>query len=260
MSIASQKFFIKNRHDKKIAVVIEKPEKPRGLAFVMHGLGGIKSAPHIEIFARVFLDNNYIVVRFDATHTYGESEGDFADATVTNYYEDLEDVINWTKTQTWYREPFILCGHSLGGICSGLYAEKFPQHVKALAPISTIVSGQLSYEAHSPEELAEWERTGWQIRESHSQPGLIKRLKWSHMADRLKYDLLESVNNLTMPVLLIVGEQDDLCPPAHQEILFNALPGAKELHIIKGAPHTFCDEKYLKEIYRIMDNWLKSFN
>lgn len=258
-----EKLFIKNRHDQKIVVVVEKPEQPAGLAFVMHGLGGIKSAPHIETFARVLLDNNYIVIRFDATHTYGESEGDYADATVTNYYEDLEDVINWTKAQIWYREPFILCGHSLGGICSGLYAEKFPKQVKALAPISTVVSGRLSYEAHKeyyPEELAEWEKTGWEIKESHSQPGIIKRLKWSHMADRLRYNLLEKIDNLIMPTLLIVGERDDLCPPAHQEILFKALPGTKELHVIKGAPHTFCEEKQLEEIYTIMDRWLKSLN
>ena len=33
--------------------------------------------------------------------------------------------------------------------------------------------------------------TGWMIRESKSKPGQIKKLKWSHMEDRLKYNLLE---------------------------------------------------------------------
>lgn len=62
-----------------------------------------------------------------------------------------------------------------------------------------------------------------------------------------------------MPVLLIVGDLDDVCPVIHQEILFNALPkDKKELHIIKNTPHTFCDESHLEEVYSIMDKWLKS--
>lgn len=70
-----EKIFINNRQDKKIAVLLDKPAMPRGLAFITHGLGGIKSAPHLQTLAQVLLANNYIAVRFDATHTYGESEG-----------------------------------------------------------------------------------------------------------------------------------------------------------------------------------------
>jgi len=257
-----EKLFIKNRHDKKIAVIVEEPAKPIGLAFVMHGFGGIKSAPHIEIFAKALFDNNYTVVRFDVTHTYGESEGNYEDATTTNYYEDLEDVINWSKSQEWYQEPFILCGHSTGGTCTALYAEKYSEKIKALAPISVMVSGKLYLRDCNQEEIAEAERTGWQIHESASQPGLIKKLKWrSYVEDLLKYDLLPEINKLIIPVLLIVGELDNVCPLAHQEILFKALSSEKkELHIIKNAPHTFKEPEHLEEIYRIMDKWLKSIN
>ena len=59
----------------------------------MHGLGGFKEQKHIQTFADAFLENNFTVVLFDTTHTYGESEGKYEDATTTNYYEDLEDVI-----------------------------------------------------------------------------------------------------------------------------------------------------------------------
>ena len=63
-----QKLFIKNRHDRKICVLVEKPEKPIGLAFVMHGLGGFKEQPHVRAFIQSFLDNNYTVVSFDTTN------------------------------------------------------------------------------------------------------------------------------------------------------------------------------------------------
>jgi len=252
-----EKIFIKNRHNQNVSVLIEKADNQKGLAFVMHGLGGFKEQPHIENFAKAFRDNNYTVIRFDTTNTFGESDGNYSDATVTNYYEDLEDVISWSQTQAFYQEPFILCGHSLGAICSALYAENYPEKVRALAPISTVVSGQLSIEAHTREEMSDWEKTGWRTTIGYSS-GITKRLKWAHMADRLKYDLLPKVNFLTMPVLLLVGEVDTSTPLSHQKILFDKLPGKRELQVIKNAPHTFRDEEHLREIYQIMDKWIKS--
>lgn len=254
-----QKVFIKNRKDQKVVVIIEQAESPKGLAFVMHGLGGFKEQPHLETIAQAFKENYYTVVRFDTTNTIGESDGDFENATVTNYYEDLEDVIKWSGTQKWYIEPFILIGHSLGGISTAYFAENYSEKIKALAPISTVVSGALSVEAHkffNPEEMKIWEETGWLEGKSQSKSGIVKRLKWSHIADRLKYDLLPKVNKLTMPVLLIVGENDTRTPLDHQKILHNALLGPKELHIIKGSPHTFREQEHLNELKNIFNQWI----
>ena len=172
-----EKTFIKNHKEQKISVLIEKPENPRGLVFIMHGLGGFKEQPHIQAFADAFKENSFTVVLFDARDTIGESEGKMEDATISSYYKDLEDVIEWSKFQSWYKDPFWLAGHSLGGICIALYAENYPEKIKALAPISTLVSGKLNWETHDPKELEEWKRTGWQESESRSKPGVIKRLK-----------------------------------------------------------------------------------
>jgi len=142
-----KKLFIKNRKGLKISVLMEENPDAKGLVFVMHGLGRFKEQDHIQTFANAFKENNYTVIRFDTTNAFGESEGKYEDATITSYYEDLEDVINWAKDEKWYQEPFVLCDHSLGGICTGLYAGKHPDDARALAPISTVVSGELSVEA-----------------------------------------------------------------------------------------------------------------
>lgn len=249
-----QKLLFQNRKGEKIAVIIEEVPNQKGLAFVMHGLGGFKEQPHIETFANAFKEKGYTAIRFDATNTFGESDGNYEKATITNYYEDLEDVLEWAKSQKWYQEPYVLSGHSLGGICTALYAEKYPEKVKALAPISTVVSGKLSSEKENTEQ---WQKTGWLIKESTSKPGVIKRLPWSHMEDRLKYDLLPNAVKLTMPVLMIVGENDTSTFPKHQQILFDKLPGKKELHIIKGAEHTFREQAHLDEIKEIFLKWIE---
>lgn len=254
-----EKLNIKNRKGQKIVVLIEKNENPKGLAFVMHGLSGFKEQTHVATFAQAFKNKGFTVVRFDTTNAYGESDGKYEDATTTNYYEDLEDVIVWTKTQNWYQEPFWLAGHSLGGISIILYAEKNPEEIKALVPISTVVSGKLSVEARGAQEIKNWRETGFEEEESVSIPGLVKKTPWSHMEDRLKYDVLPNVNKLTMPVLLIVGEKDESTPPAHQQILFDNLQGPKEIHIINGAPHTFRNLKELREVQKIIEKWIDKY-
>lgn len=253
------KTFIQNRDDKKLCVVVEEASTPNKLAFVMHGLGGKKEQPHIRAMTEAFLESGYTVVTFDTAHTFGESEGEYEDATITNYYADLEDVITWASKQSWYVEPFVLCGHSLGGISTALFAQKHPDKVLALAPISTVVSGKLSLEtyntAEKQKELEDWERNGIRTIMSHDGK-LEKSLKWSHMEDRLRYDLLPDINKLTMPVLLVVGSKDDSTPEAHQRILYEALPSEREMHVIEGALHSFYEPSEQAELKQICKTWI----
>lgn len=251
----------KNRKGLEIVVLVNESKNPKGTAVVMHGLGGFKEQPHIETFAKAFEKSGYTVVTFDTTNTIGESGGKFENATMTSYYQDLEDVVAWSEKQPWFTKPLILTGHSLGGFSVAFYAENYPSKVFAVAPVSPVVSGEMSVKAHTtyePEEFKKWEETGWQIKESNSKPGVIKKLPWSHIADRLKYSLLEKVSNLTMPVLLIVGENDTSTPPQHVQVLYNSLPTKdKEIHIIRGSPHTFKDRIHLDEIERIFLHWIQ---
>ena len=255
-----EKIFIKNRKDQSVAVLVDKAKDQKGLVFVMHGLGGFKEQDHIKTFADAFTERSFTAIRFDTTNTLGESDGKYEDATLTNYYEDLEDVIEWAKTQDWYQEPFYLIGHSLGGFSAALYAERHPGEVKGLAPISPVVSGKLSEDAHKEFDLEnynKWKETGWLIQPSNSRPGVIKKLKWSHMIDRLQYDLIPAAQLLTMPVLFIVGDKDTSTPSKHIEVLFKAIPEGSKIHyLISGAPHTFRKPEHLQEIKSIIQSWI----
>jgi alpha-beta hydrolase superfamily lysophospholipase len=253
-----EKKYIRNRKGQGVVVLVEKSEDQKGLAFIMHGLGGFKEQPHIKAMAEAFQELQYTVVRFDTANTAGESEGRYEDATVTGYLHDLEDVIAWAAKKSWYEEPFCLAGHSLGSFCVGLFAQRHQEKVKALIPCATVVSGRLTNELYSLKELKEWEQTGWQIRKSTTRPGVVKRLPWSHIVDRLQYDLLEGADMLTMPVLLIVGEEDTRTPPTHQALLYNALPGRKLMHIVKGARHGFYEPEQREELKNTCSQWIKT--
>ncbi len=57
---------------------------------------------------------------------------------------------------------------------------------------------------------------------------------------------------------MIVGEKDPVTPFDHQKLLFDKLPGRKELHIIKNAFHSFRNNDELIEIKNIFLNWIKT--
>ncbi len=256
-----QKFEIKNRKGLKIVGELHTPENPTGLAFTMHGLGGFKEQPGIMALVDTLLAKEYVIVNFDATNSFGESEGAYEHATMQLHYEDLVDVIEWAKTQSWYQEPFAIAGHSLGGYAVAQYAEDHAKEVKAVFPFALVVSGQLSYEATEkfyPDKLKSWKESGWKEEQSNSKPGIIKRLPWSHMEERLLHDLRPSASKLTMPVLFVVGENDTSCPSDSQKILYDLVPGKKELHIVPNAPHTFKTPEHIEILKNIFSTWLST--
>ncbi len=256
-----EKFSIKNRKNLEIIGKILKPNNPIGLSFVMHGLGGYKEELHIELMADTLLENNYIVVNFDATNSKGESEGKYEEATMQMHYEDLVDVINWAKTQIWYKEPFILAGHSMGGYAVARYAQEFSGEVKGVFPFGSVFSGKDSYETYKKlrtEELNNWEKTGWTYRTSKSKPEFEMKLPWSHMQERLTHNLKPAAHKITMPILLVAGENDTSCPPSDQKNFFDLLPEntRKEFHIVKDVGHVFREPEQLNELKEIFNSWL----
>lgn len=226
----------------------------------MHRLGGFKEEPHILAITEAYKNNGYTVVTFDTANTIGESEGDYEYATITNYLEDLEDVIAWSKEQDWYSEPLHLCGHSLGAICATEYAIHNPDEVAALIPISSVISGELSVQSpFYAEEAPKWKAQGWREWKSDAKPGIVKRLPWSHMEDRMNYNLLDGAELLTMPVLVMVGSEDPITPPDHQKMLFEALDTDKEYYEIEGAGHTFPAQEHLDDLQQTIDEWLQKY-
>jgi putative redox protein len=252
-----EKFKIKNRKSLEIVGILSIPENPKGLAFTLHGLGAFKEHSNTLVMAETFFSESYTVVNFDTTNSIGESEGKYEDATAQNHYEDLVDVITWAKKQTWYQEPFLLSGESLGGYASIRYAEESPLEVKGVFTLAPFIAGELSLknkEISHPEHIKAWKETGWFEEKGTSKPGVIKRLPWSHMEEKLKHDIRPDASKLIMPVCLVVGENDH---PETQKILYELIPNKKELNIIADASHVLRTPEHLDELKNILKKWLE---
>lgn len=247
------KYFIKNRLGNKICIDVDFGKDDKELIFIMHGLGSNKDKPLFKTLKTLFKKNGFTTVLFDTTNTIGgESEGSFENATLSNYFSDLEDVISWSCDKEWYKEKFFLAGHSLGGVSINLFAQKNSSRVKSIISISSVISGELSMKAYGTKVMDEWKSLGYQLRDGYKLP-------WSHMEDRCKYDLLKEIKNIKMPILLIVGDEDIPTPPTHQKIFFDKLETEKEIHIICGCGHSFREKRHLDRVSEIVNNWIYKF-
>src|SRR5438045_2006358 len=114
--------FITNPRGQRIAVYPKISVPSKGVVFLMHGLGYTHEELGVGAVTNCFKQAGYTTILFDSRCSFGASDGSFEDVTITSSYEDLCTVISWAKNQPWYKEPFFLSGHSVGGFCSLLFA------------------------------------------------------------------------------------------------------------------------------------------
>jgi uncharacterized protein len=249
-----------NQREGKIAVTVDLPKmakNPRGLVFIAHGLGGTTNQPHIQAYAQFLSENGFTTVRWDARSSVGASQGKMENATLSNYLDDFKTVSSWATGESWYQEPFLVCGHSLGAACSLLLTLENQHKVMGLILTSAFVSGHDFERSLDKQELVNWRATDYREWQSSSLPGITKRLKWDFMEDAYAYNLLDDAHKIKQPALIIVGSEDKVTPPSLQKRLLKKLASKqKELRVISGAEHTFTDSDHLNQIDQIISEWL----
>jgi pimeloyl-ACP methyl ester carboxylesterase len=241
-------------------VLVEIPENPKGLVFIVHGFMSAAKRASPTAMAETFLTHNSIAVRFDTTHSFGESDGSPELATITSFIHDLEDVVAWAKNQPWFQTPYLLSGNSLGGITVLEHAHTYKNDVKGVAALAPVISGMFSEEAalrRVPSKLPQWRETGFETRQIAGPPATTVIIPWSHMEDRYNYDVLAYAPEMRTPLFLYVGSIDESCPADQQQVLFDAWgTDKKELHISENMSHGLHTPEEVSAYKTKLDAWL----
>lgn len=247
-----------NRHGDKMNVWVDGPVSGGApVAFILHGFSGNAKQRHVQAMADAFRRNGYITVSIDATNSLNTSGGDLEKANWTNHHNDLEDVVEWARTQSWFREPFAITGQSMGGGAVLLYAARNPEKVSMVIPTASLISGALyikALEQNDPQHLKNWRDNGYYTIMFNNK---AHKRHWDNTHnDYGRYDMVRDAGKLTMPILLVAGEIDTLTPPWAMKALYDAIPGTKkEFHTIKGAHH--CFEQHEDELCALMAQWIR---
>jgi alpha/beta superfamily hydrolase len=115
----TEPFRMLNRRGQRLIGLIDYPDgaAPVAKLFVAcHGYGGNKEGRYLRVIAATLTAAGMGMVRFDFTNGAGESDGTLGNASVAVYADDLDDVLDFLRTQPRLKESSVsIGGHSYAG-------------------------------------------------------------------------------------------------------------------------------------------------
>lgn len=254
-----KKVKIKNSINKNISAVIHFPKEKTGhLAILCPGFLDSKDYNGLLYLAEILSEHGFTSIRFDPTGTW-ESEGDILNYSMTQYLKDIKSVKEYMLKNGNY-DYILLAGHSRGGRVSLLYATQDLDisMVIGIMPSATSIPRGPDKQRRNDK----WKEEGIQIA-TRDIPGNENERKlfavpYSFLEDSLKYNLLEEVPKLNVPVLLLTGELDTIIYPAEVKQIFDKLNSKKEFIIIPGIGHDY--RHYLDQVKIVNDIIIEHLN
>jgi pimeloyl-ACP methyl ester carboxylesterase len=146
----------------------------------------------------------------------------------------------------------VIAGHSMGGAITLAYALSYPQGIKALILIDTGARlrvrpdflKQMEAGVDAPAKWVEdivkplYGRVAPEAREKIvdgvAKVGVAAQLNDFRCCD--KFDVMDEVERITVPTLVICGSEDDMTPVKYSRYLADKIAGAR-LVIIEGGSH-----------------------
>ena len=252
MALKMEKIQIEINGEEKISTLLFKVaehERAKATIIICHGFRGTKeNSGNLFEFAYRLNELALNVLAFDFRGC-GESDGDFADITLSRNVEDLKRLIDYADQE--FSIPIILLGRSFGGstiIAGGAEDSR----VEALVLWATPVLMQETFEAMIGKSLKELKEKGSvKIKDSDGKfllkDNIIKDFKLHDFNDYFK-KLDEKA------VLIIHGKQDETVDIKNANIIDENCKNSK-LFLIEGADHRFTGKIKIRE--NISLNWLK---
>jgi len=241
-----KKIFITNRKGLKLCIRLNISDKNTKLVFLEHGLGARKEYPHMQVLEDVFSEFGYNVINIDASNSLNESENSNDGITTTGHYEDLVAVINWSKTQNFYKEPFALAGQSLGAISVVNYAGQYPNQVNLL------IACAFPYYKYVEQELNTFAKEiikhGYFDKISKST-GRILHMTSAYVEDMKNIDLTSQIENIVADTYVLIGSKDNEKHLRNSKLLYQMLKCKKEFYLMNGIPHDLANTPHDKELF-----------
>lgn len=194
-------------------------------------------------------DGGYAVLRYDFTGL-GESEGDFAETTVTTNVSDIEAAAHYMERRGF--TPCVLVGHSLGGAATLLAAAALPS-VRAVAAVAAPFTPQHVRKLFAEADV---ERALSEGRVAVRIAGRRFDISAEFFRDLERHCTPERIAELNRPVLIVHGTADTIVEIAEGERIFEAARQPRWFAAIPGADHLFLREAHAAHVSRAIVSFL----
>jgi pimeloyl-ACP methyl ester carboxylesterase len=241
-----------DRHGHGIAAILSTPDRPtKRLAVLCHGFLSGKNSTTNMTLTRLLHEQGVATFRFDF-FGQGDSDGPFEELTTTLAVHQAQAALDLVIARGY--DQIGLVGSSFGGLVAILTAAQ-RHDIVCLALKCPVVdfAEELRLE-FGPIELARWQAT-------NSIPNIMGgqdrvQLKYEFYEDCLKQIAYGPAEQITVPTLIVQGEQDE-CVPLHQcRRLHTGLGGVKRLDLLPDADHQFTRREDFHQMTTSISEWL----
>lgn len=179
----------------------------------------------------------YAVLRFDFTGL-GESEGEFAETTVTTNIGDIEAAARYMIRRGF--GPCGMVGHSLGGAATLLAAGNVPE-ARAVVGVAAPFSPEHIKQLFAEEDIGQALASG---RVKVKLAGRTFEISAQFFRDLEEHCSPDRIASLGRPLLVVHGTQDTIVEIAEGERIFEAARQPRWFAAIPRADHLFVQEKH----------------
>ena len=194
--------------------------------------------------------------RYDAMG-HGESEGDFAETTVSRWVQDLNSAITFVKQQPYVDKKRIgVYGSSLGGMALLLAASQ-RNDITCITPICPVsdFKNTMNRKMMTPQENRLWKERGWKP-EVIEKKGITARINYSFYEDGISHDVYAAAKKISCPGLVVHGTADPVVP-LQQSIELVKHNKRLVLHPVTGADHLFTETAHHDEVVDVASSFFK---
>jgi pimeloyl-ACP methyl ester carboxylesterase len=221
-------------------------------AMLIHGGGG--SSKHWEPLLE-HLPQQFCPLLIDLPG-HGHSSG-----TVPHSVPEATTFLEHLLQQLEVQQPFWCIGHSIGGLIAQYFALRFPSRVEQLVLIATSARIRLHPDFIKSALSGLWDLEMFRPSFGADIPIEIQNLVLNEYP-KLRVDassmdfmgasafnLMQEIPTITLPVLVIGGDDDVIVSPRHTRMLAQALPEATLLTIPHGGHYVQVEQpKYVAQI------------
>ena len=185
----------------------------------------------------------------------------------------IEQYLEWVRGFTTARryKNMVICGHSMGGAISLLYALRYPEEVRGIILMGTGARLRVHPDYLNIGQETVEDNSRWLENQMAYYPGVAKDMLRSlrrrsieigpsvELNDLLacdQFDVMTELQNIDLPTLVISGEQDTMTPVKYANYLSENIPGAKKV-IVPGASHFVQLQKY-KQVNESIEEFVVS--
>lgn len=240
---------------------------------IAHGL-----AEHIgryEHVAQFFVDTHGYAVYGIDHRGHGQSQG------LRTYFDSFDqpvaDFKRYVDTLKPQHSKLFLYGHSMGSLIALLYVLKYPQDFAALVSTGTPLDADTTVAApvialatlldkiipkvnFLPLDSSALSHDAAVVAAYDADPLVDRKPTRIHMGMGIMHGAQEVKRRLaeiTLPLLILHGGADKICPPSGSRVLHNGAGAAdKTLHIYDGLYHEIHNEKERGEVLARIAAWL----